>query len=216
MKRILPKIYLQRGTNNWLYFAIGRWQPLAFFGASGWIAPSCKWIAVRFFSELRRHWRMRIASFALPLLLCLLCAPLVGCPSQNTDVLLVQTVGLGVSEYFAAQGNTAAATKSTQLFGILSNDIANLKPGSDASLAEQAGTDVVNFLASEEPNSVPIAELDVAITTVLGVIGDFGVPPSSVPTPAVQAHIQGQPVPHTVAQFKTAWNSIPGNPALLK
>lgn len=159
---------------------------------------------------------MKVIKTSIAILGCLLCAPLAGCPSQNTDVLLVQTVGLGVSEYFAAQGNTVAATKSTQLFGILSNDIANLKPGSDASLAEQAGNDVVNFLASEEPNSVPIAELDVAITTVLGLVGDLGAPPSSVPSPAVQAHIQGQPVPHTVAQFKTAWNSIPGNPAPLK
>lgn len=46
---------------GWVYLGIGEWQPLAFFGASGWVALSPRWLVEKFAHEVRRRFRMAIA-----------------------------------------------------------------------------------------------------------------------------------------------------------
>lgn len=44
--------------SNWIYLAFGDRQPFAFFGASGWMATSPRWIVERTLYEIRRRFRV--------------------------------------------------------------------------------------------------------------------------------------------------------------
>lgn len=159
-----------------------------------------------------------LAGFGMVALLGGTTALLTGCPSQSIDALLATTAGAAFSGYLDSQGNTAGAAKATQLFGILSDDVRNLQPGSNSSLAQQAAIDLTNFLTALDPGSAPVAEIDIALQTVVGIMSDFGTAPPVAATATLQAHAKrvAVPTPKTAAQFKAQWNAIPGNPAPIK
>lgn len=142
------------------------------------------------------------------------CLMLTGCPSQNVDAAIATTVGVGVSEYLTAKGDTTRANEASKLFGILATDIRTLKPGTNSQLAQQAGRDVVNFLTAAEPGNQTIAQIDVALNAVLGIITDLGAPEPAGITPAIHARaVQSSPAPRTVAEFKAQFNAaIAQNP----
>lgn len=131
----------------------------------------------------------------------------LGCPSVDEDALIATTIGAGVSAGFISQGDETAANTSTQLFGTLATDIKGFHAGmTTQAIVIQATNDVLSFLASEEPNSKFLEELQIAETTITGILSDIGAP-APVALSARTARVATAAPPKTAAAFKAQWNA---------
>jgi hypothetical protein len=159
---------------------------------------------------------MTYRKLALPLILCLF-APVVigakGCSQtqQQTDTEILQAACIALDAGFTVAGETDNATQASKLCATVTTDIQTFVPGSPSQDAQQAGTDLLNFLSAISPTSKLDAEISVVVNAVVAILGDIpgATPPAA--SPAVRAHVAlataGAPAPRSVAAFKSQWNA---------
>jgi hypothetical protein len=145
----------------------------------------------------------------LPLLLCLLCAPLAGCPSQNTTAALVGIAGTAIASLETIEGNTDAAAKIQTDFAAAQTAVLNWKAGTPTQDVAEALQ-----LVESDLNLLPVSQKDqayvtLAIGTVQSVLDLF---PGAI---APHVAVTSVPAPKSVAEFKARWNALPGHLAPL-
>lgn len=152
----------------------------------------------------------------LPLLLCLLCAPLAGCPSQNTTAALVGIAGTAIASLETLEGNTDAAAQIQKDFNLAQTAVLNWKTGSPTDDVAQALLLVQNDLSLLPVSQQDQAYIELALGTVQSILDLF--PATTQPAFAVAAKVRRVQIvaPKTAAEFKASWNALPGHLAPLK
>lgn len=148
----------------------------------------------------------------IPLLVCLLCVPLAGCPSQNTTAALIGIAEVAVSSLETIEGNTAAAQQIQTDFSAAQSAVLNFKAGSPTQDVAQALK-----LVQDDLNLLPVSKQDeayinLAIGTINSILLLF-----PQPTTGLSAHtslvphrtiVSNTPPPKNAAEFKAQWNAI--------
>ena len=134
----------------------------------------------------------------LPLLLCLLCGPLAGCPSQNTTAALVGIAGTAIASLETIEGNTDAAAKIQTDFNLAQTAVLNWKTGTPTEDVAEALQ-----LVESDLHALPVSEKDqeyvaLAVGTVQSVLDLF--PSGGVAAPHVA--VASDAAPKSVEEFK--------------
>jgi len=150
----------------------------------------------------------------LPLLLCLLCAPLAGCPSQNTAAALVGIAGTAIASLETIEGHGDLAAQIQKDFGDAQTAVLNWKSGTPTQDVHQALAIVVNDL-----NLLPVSQqtqeyIILAVGTVQAVLDLF---PGTDPQFATTARAMRVQIvaPKSEKEFRARWNALPGHLAPL-
>lgn len=152
----------------------------------------------------------------LPLLLCLLCAPLAGCPSQQATADLLIIAGNSTAAYCASVGNQACVDGANKFASLVSADVANFAPGTKSQDAIQIIQDFEGVIAAADPGG-KLAILDLALSTALSTIqvieANSGTT-APIATPAIQARVSAaqtiatQNPPKDAKAYKAQWNAL--------
>lgn len=156
--------------------------------------------------------------------LCLLCAPLAGCPSsqvQQTTADLLIIAGNSTVAYCASTGNQACVTGANKFAALVSADVANFAPGTKSQNAIQIIQDFEGVIAAADPGG-KLALLDLALSTAVSaiqVIETNSGATAPAATPLVQARIANASPsatsnpPQSVKEYKARWNAeLKANP----
>lgn len=149
-----------------------------------------------------------------PLLLCLLCAPLAGCPSQNTAAALVGVAGSAIASLEVIEGHTEAAVKIQADFNAAQNAVLQWKTGTPTEDVAQALQ-----LVESDLNLMPVSQQDqayvaLAVSTVQSVLDLF--PAASAARVEVAAAAPAVVAPRSATEFKARWNALPGRLVALR
>jgi hypothetical protein len=150
----------------------------------------------------------------LPLFLCLLCAPLAGCPSQNQGAALIGIAGTAIASLETIEGHGDLAAQIQSDFSAAQTAVLNWKAGTPTQDVHQVLAIVVNDL-----NLLPVSQqtqeyIILAVGTVQAVLDLF---PGTDPQFATTARATRVRIvaPHSKAEFIQTWNNLPGHLAPL-
>lgn len=115
----------------------------------------------------------------LPLILCLLCAPLAGCPSPNADAISINGAGAICAVVLTNDGDTSGAAQCTTISGQLATAITNFVPGSSAQNIVQLGDSLVAIIQADT-NSKAADEIAIILGTILNIVGEYTTPATAI------------------------------------
>lgn len=154
----------------------------------------------------------------LPLLLCLLCAPLAGCPAPNQDAIAINGAGAICAIVLLNDGDSTGAAQCTAISGQLATAIKNFVPGSTPQNIIQLGDDLVAVIQADA-NSKAADEIAIILGTILNIVAQYepanvvGIVAANAVHAAAAGQVQANTAnaPRTKAELYSAYNAALAN-----